>query len=199
MTTESEHYKQAINTLWPEVEAHFAQHIGTLIRLIPLMGEKYKQKIAGLAKDYVNEGKHITQDNPFNVTITEGGWAGNGRIIRDAIHHYYLVKAFPGLLEPDAVFDGLHYLYGTHPDSDISLVSNVGTVSKSVAYGMNRADFSFISGGVVPGILIIKPDLPENNEEWPFFWGQNEYVINIAASYIMLVHAVDDLLSSSAK
>ena len=64
---------------------------------------------------------------------------------------------------------------------------------------MNRADFSFISGGVVPGILIIKPDLPENNEEWPFFWGQNEYVINIAASYIMLVHAVDDLLSSSAK
>ena len=54
----------------------------------------------------MNEGKHITQDSPFNVTITEGGWAGNGRIIRDAIHHYYLVKAFPGLLEPDAVLMG---------------------------------------------------------------------------------------------
>lgn len=199
MSTGDEQYKQAINTLWPEVEAHFAQHIGTLVRLIPLMGDNYKQKIELLAKDYVNEGRHITQGNPFNVTITEGGWAGNGRIIRDAIHHYYLVKAFPGLLEPDAVYDGLHYLYGTHPDSDISLVSNVGTVSKRVAYGMNRADFSFISGGVVPGILIIKPDLPENNEEWPFFWGQNEYVINIAASYIMLVHAANDLLNSSAE
>ena len=53
----------------------------------------------------------------------------------------------------------------------------------------------FIAGGIVPGVLVLKPDFPENKEDWPFFWGQNEYVINLGASYIYLVHAAQDLLS----
>jgi hypothetical protein len=61
---------------------------------------------------------------------------------------------------------------------------------------MNRADFSFISGGIVPGILILKPDYPENHEDWPFFWGENEYVVNLAASYIFLVNAAEDVLNN---
>jgi hypothetical protein len=73
-------------------------------------------------------------------------------------------------------------------------VSGVGARSKTVAYGMNRADFSFIAGGIVPGILLIKPDLPENKEDWPFLWGENEYVISLAASYLFLANAVDELL-----
>jgi hypothetical protein len=55
---------------------------------------------------------------------------------------------------------------------------------------MNRADYSFIAGGVVPGVLIIKPDLPENKEDWPFLWGQNEYVVSVGASYLYLANAV---------
>jgi hypothetical protein len=80
-----------------------------------------------------------------------------------------------------------------HPGSFISFVSGVGTVSKEVAYGSNRADFSFIAGGVVPGVLIIKPDFPENHEDWPFFWGENEYVVTEGALWIELVHAAEDL------
>lgn len=90
----------------------------------------------------------------------------------------------------------MNYLLGTHPDSDRSFVSGVGTVSKNVAYGMNRANFSFISGGVVPGVLILKPDLPENREDWPFFWGQNEYVVNMAAYFVYFALAVDDLATA---
>ena len=71
--------------------------------------------------------------------------------------------------------------YGTHTDSDFSFVSSVGTRSKSVAYGNNRADFAFIAGGVVPGVLILKPDFPENKEDWPFLWGENAYVVNMGA------------------
>jgi endoglucanase len=48
-----------------------------------------------------------------------------------------------------------------------------------VAYGSHRADFSFIAGGIVPGVLILKPDFPENKEDRPFLWGENEYVINV--------------------
>ncbi len=59
---------------------------------------------------------------------------------------------------------------------------------KKRMYGNNRADFGFIAGAVVPGILILKPDLPENMEDWPFLWGENEAVIDICAEYILLVN-----------
>jgi hypothetical protein len=96
------------------------------------------------------------------------------------------------------VFRALDYLHGTHPGHDLSFVSGVGTRSKEVAYGSNRADFSFIAGGVVPGALIVRPDLPENSETWPFFWGQNEYVVNMSPMYVALVHAAIELLGEGA-
>lgn len=46
------------------------------------------------------------------------------------------------------------------------------TDSKVVVYKNIHADFSFIARGVVPGVLILAPDLPENNEEWPIFQGK---------------------------
>jgi hypothetical protein len=110
---------------------------------------------------------------------------------------YYLHRAFPDVFPPDHTLRALDYLYGTHPDSDISFVSAVGAHSKRVAYGNNRADFSFIAGGIVPGVLILKPDYPENKEDWPFFWGENEYVINLGASYIFLVHAAHELATQA--
>lgn len=72
-------------------------------------------------------------------------------------------------------------------------MSGVGAKSKLVAYGNNRADFSFIASGVVPGVLILKPDFPENREDWPLFRSQNEYVIPLAASYIYLAQAAAEL------
>jgi hypothetical protein len=43
----------------------------------------------------------------------------------------------------------------------------------------------------------MRPDFPENKENWPFFWGENEYIVDIAASYIYLVNAADDLLKDT--
>ena len=57
----------------------------------------------------------------------------------------------------------------------------------------------FIAGGVVPGVLILKPDFPENKEDWPFLWGENEYVIGIGAHYIFLAHAVADLVKAGGE
>jgi hypothetical protein len=136
----------------------------------------------------------FTGANPYGVPITTGGWAGNGAVIQTGLTDYAVHKAFPALSDGKAVFRALDYLHGTHPGSDISFVSGVGTRSKEVAYGSNRADFSFIAGGVVPGALILKPDFPENSENWPFFWGENEYVVNMSPSYIALALAAIDLL-----
>jgi hypothetical protein len=114
--------------------------------------------------------------------------------MESAITNYWLHEAFPDLIDPENTFKGLNYLFGCHPGSNISFVSAVGVNSKKVAYGNNRADFSFIAGGIVPGVLVLPPDFPENKEDWPFLWGENEYVIPMGSSYIFLVNAALDLL-----
>jgi len=127
------------------------------------------------------------------VPITTRGWAGNHAVISWAVANYHLHRAFPELVGREHVLRGLEYILGRHPVSNVSFVSGVGTHSKRIAYGMNRADFTFIAGGVVPGVLVLKPDFPEHKEDWPFLWGENEYVIDICAEYIFLANAVNDL------
>ena len=61
-----------------------------------------------------------------------------------------LTNSFRILWIPEYVYKGLNYIFGCHPYSNISFVSAVGTRSKKITYGNNRADFSFIAGGVVP-------------------------------------------------
>ncbi len=192
ITTGEAKYVQAIEKLLGEVE--FAFNASWFIRAIPHMNANFKLVLNNKALAYREQLKEIESKNPFAVPITEGGWAGSGAVIRHALNNYYIHKAFPDVVSRESVLQGLNFLYGTHPAHNLSLVSNVGTRSKEVAYGMNRADFSFISGGIVPGILVLKPDFPENHEDWPFFWGQNEYVVNLAASYIFLVNAAEELL-----
>lgn len=192
ITTGEAKYAQAVEKLFAQVE--FAPNASWFIRAIPHMNADFKQQLKSKAQIYQTELAATQAKNPFGVPITEGGWAGSGWVIRHATNNYYIHKAFPELVDRESVLQGLNFLYGTHPAHNLSLVSNVGTRSKEVAYGMNRADFSFISGGIVPGILVLKPDYPENHEDWPFFWGENEYVVNLAASYIFLVNAAEDVL-----
>lgn len=193
--TGDDRYKNRINEMYPEISKKFGWLAGTIAQAIPLMDEKFKAQVEPQVKTYMDNLAAFNQ-NPFGVFISTGGWAGNGGIIQNSINCYLLHQHFPDLVNPELVYQGLNYIYGTHPDSDISFVSAVGAHSKQVAYGNNRADFTFIAGGIVPGVLILKPDFPENKEDYPFFWGENEYVVNLGASYIFLVNAVDNLLNN---
>jgi endoglucanase len=194
ITTSNQEYAQRINELLPIIQKQFGRYASLAVRAIPFMPKQYKDKLVPCVLSYKKQLDSVYRDNPYGVPITKGGWAGNGTVINFAITNYYLHKYFPQQITKEDVFSGLNYIYGCHPASDISFVSGVGTRSKEIAYGNNRADFSFIAGGVVPGVLIIPPDYPENKEDWPFFWGENEYVVNVGASYIYLVHAVNTLL-----
>jgi hypothetical protein len=164
---------------------------------MPYMDESYSKKIESLVKNYKVNIDKLYLENPFGVPITTGTWAGGGAVINYAVINYILYKAFPKSIDEEYVFNGLNYIYGCHPGSDISFVSGVGTRSKKIAYGNNRADYSFIAGGIVPGVLILKPDFLENKEDWPFLWGENEYVINMGSNYIFLVNAVKDFLKEN--
>lgn len=195
ITTGKNEFKDSIMNMVPEFEKQFGRYAAIAVKALPYMDNTYRQRIEQLVIAYKSNLEGTAQQNPFGVPIGTGGWAGNGQVIGFAINNYLLHKAFPSIIDKEYVFRGLNYLYGCHPGSNISLVSAVGLQSKEVAYGNNRADFSFIAGGIVPGMLILSPDLPENKEDWPFIWGENEYVINLGASYIFLVHAVDGLLN----
>jgi hypothetical protein len=196
VTTGDSRFADRFEKFMPEIEKGLVAYADCAVRAIPYMDADYKKSIKSLTKQHREFLDIQKLNNPFGVLITEFGWAGNSAVVRVAINNYYLHKAFPDLIRAEDVFRGLNYIYGTHPDSDISFVSAVGAHSKKVAYGMNRADFSFIAGGVVPGVLIIKPDFPENKEDWPFLWGENEYVVSLAAQYIFLAAAADDLLGA---
>ncbi|MET0393868.1 MAG: glycoside hydrolase family 9 protein [Chitinophagaceae bacterium] len=197
ITTGKQKFADSIAAMLPLFEKQFGRFALPAVRALPYMDAGYRQKLEALVRVYKISLDRIAAQNPFGVPIGTGGWAGSGQVIGFAITNYVLHKAFPQLIGPEYVFRGLNYLYGCHPGSDISLVSAVGTRSKEIAYGNNRADFSFIAGGIVPGVLILPPDFPENKEDWPFLWGENEYVINLGASYIFLVHAVSELLQGN--
>jgi endoglucanase len=129
------------------------------------------------------------------VPISGGGWGGSGRVVGWATTNYFAHKYFPDIISSEYVYKGLNFIFGCHPYCNLSFVSSVGTRSKKITYGNNRADFCFIAGGIVPGILILKPDFPENKEDWPFLWGENEVTVGGCADYILLSTAVNHMVN----
>jgi endoglucanase len=194
LSTKDKHYAGRFEELlWPAMERGVNWNIRHAVRAVPFMDEAYKEKLRPFVQKYKTANDALFAQNPYGVPITTGGWAGNGSVINWAITNYLLHKIYPEIIGPEYTYRGLDYIYGCHPGSNISFVSGVGTHSKKVAYGSNRADYTFIAGGVVPGVLVLKPDFPENKEDWPFLWGENEYVIDICAAYIFLANAALDL------
>jgi len=194
ITTKDEKYAKIFeDAIWTGLDRSVAFSMAPALQAYPYMDKEYQAKL----RDYVVKYKAVSdgyeKDNPYGVPPGRSGWGNNGAIINWATTNYYANKYFPDIIGPEYVYKGLDYIFGTHPYSNLSFVSDVGTKSKKVTYGNNRANFSFIAGGVVPGILMLKPDFPENKEDWPFFWGENEVVIGICSQYIFLGAAVNSM------
>jgi endoglucanase len=195
ISTRNPKYATAVRELLPQMREHFrGDNIAMLVLALPFMDAAYASALEEMAQDYREKINEAENENPFGVPITRGGWAGNSAVMSFGVSSYWLNKVFPEVVEDELVYRSLNYIFGTHPDSNYSFVSGVGARSQTQAYGNNRADFSFIPGGVVPGVLVLPPDYPENKSDWPFFWGQNEYVIPMGSRYIFLVHAAQKLL-----
>ncbi len=193
LATGDAQYAAAVNAWYGDAEPFFGAIAPVAISIRSLMDPAYEERLKASATIWLEGARAARTDNPFGVEITRGGWAGSGTVVNQAISGEAIHTAWPDLVPAQEVLDGFDYVLGRHPAHNLSLVSAVGANSKMVAYGSNRADFSFIAGGVVPGILILKPDYPENREDYPFFWGENEYVIPLAAQYIYLSQAAAEL------
>lgn len=170
-------------------------HMPIAVRAAMYLGDAYREQLQPYVQQYITFMEELQQRNPFGLPIETKGWAGNSMVINYGIANYYLHKIYPQLHTADNVLKAAHYIFGCHPVSNVSFVLSVGVKTKHVAYGSNRADFSFIPGGVVPGLLFLQPDFPEHKDDWPFFWGENECVIDVGAAYIFFSHALQEVVA----
>ena len=189
ISTHREVYRQRLKELVPAVRAKFAFLGSTASRAIPLMDDQFRKDIAEGLAAYKPKLEHMLTENPYAVPISTGAWGGAGAVTQFATEMYFLHRAFPELVGPEHTLSAIDYVLGRHPVSNVSYVSGVGAESKLIAYGNNRADYTFIPGGIIPGVVIIQPDFPELNEGWPFLWYENEYVVDTVTSYIVAANA----------
>ena len=183
--------------IWQGLERSPDRTISEALLAVPYFGKEYKEKLEPYIKKLKTENDSLLVKNPYGVPIGTRHWGGDNEVVSWAIMNYHAHKAFPEIIGPEYTLRGIGYLFGCHPYSNLSFVADVGTHSKKVIYGRTRADFSNVAGGVVPGLLMMKPDFLENKDDWPFLWGENECVIDLAGEYIFLGNAVKDLVDNN--
>ncbi|MBO4269017.1 MAG: glycoside hydrolase family 9 protein [Bacteroidaceae bacterium] len=131
---------------------------------------------------------------PYGVPYQPSIWGAGWDIQSFGYQQYFLVSAYPEIFDMKPMLSALNFVLGCHPGSNqASFASGVGAQSATVGYGLNRADWSYIPGGVISGTAMIRPDFPELLT-WPFLWQQTEYVLGGGSShYMFLVLAAQQL------
>ncbi len=129
----------------------------------------------------------LAAETPYGVPYRPSIWGAGWDIQRFGYEYYFLADAYPDIFPRETIYNALNFILGCHPGSNsASFASGVGAQSVTVAYGLNRADWSYIPGGVVSGTALIRPDFPELLE-FPFLWQQTEYVLGGGSSHYMFL------------
>jgi len=159
---------------------------------------KMQSKLLHVLTTYNNNIDSLKESTPFGVPYKPFIWGAGWIIQRYGVEQYYLYKAWPEIFNQEGFLNALNFILGSHPGCNTaSFVSGVGAKSVDVAYGINRADWSYIPGGVVSGTALIRPDFPEL-KRWPYLWQQTEYVIGGGATnYMFLVLAANENFKAS--
>ena len=199
LTTGEDKYKAFLLSETDFIVAHI-ENLGWIISraIDKINDEAFTETIRGamivLKKRLDEQSRETPYGIPYRPYIWGAGWA----IQRLGFEYYFLHEAFPDIFEPDLVFHALNFVLGCHPGSNTaSFASGVGAKSATAAYGANRADWSYIPGGVVSGTALIRPDFPELLD-FPFLWQQGEYIVGGGSScYMFLVLAAKQLLQNN--
>jgi len=196
LTTNDAKYQKDIYDMKDQVVRSLSQTGASVARIFSrCKNEEFKTEVLAAFKELSSLLEKRQTENPFGVPYNIAIWGDGWGIQRLGMQQYFLHKNLPEMFGTDLLFNALNFVLGNHPgENTSSFASGVGSRSVLQAYGVNRADRSFIPGGVVSGTGIIRPDFPEL-KEWPYFWQQTEYVMGGGATHFMfLVLAADDLL-----
>ena len=190
-TNGGDQYKKRLTQMFPQ------QRFGTsgwmAVRVLPYMDADFQKQVEDAVKSYVPQLDAELAQTPFGVPPSLGTWGAAPSVADMGTRMYFLHKAFPKLVGTDYTLRAANYLLGTHPVSSTSYISSIGTASKLKAYGNNRADNTFIPGGLIPGYIIIKPDFPETIDDFGFLWFENEYTIGAASKWVLAANAANAL------
>lgn len=150
-----------------------------------------RQALTTYCADLEKQSKETPYGIPYRPHIWGAGWD----IQAFGYRHYFLHTAYPDIFGTTPIYNALDFVLGCHPGLNTqSFASGVGTQSATVGYGLNRADWSYIPGGVISGTALIRPDFPELLV-FPYLWQQVEYVMGGGSShYMFLVLAAQQLV-----
>ncbi|MBN1406755.1 MAG: glycoside hydrolase family 9 protein [Calditrichaceae bacterium] len=190
ITTEKQEYKDQLCEMNSEISAGFmwtAPSFGRVLEHIDCQAFKDSVNAAALASKPMAE-KMMAQ-SPFGSRL--------GGAEYSAFSAYYLHKYWPDLYPAETLFKYINYLLGCRPGSTTgSLISGVGVNSPTVAYGTNRADWSYIPGGTFwAAVNLVNPDLAED-KNWPFLWQEREYIITAPCYFMFAVIGADRILEN---
>lgn len=152
-----------------------------------------RQALPELQKMY----REYSEKTPYGVPHDRGNRSSGSWEPQHLGYNYcYLQDAYPDMFPPEYIYNAMQYLLGMHPgQNQSSFVTGVGAETMKQAYGTNRADWSYIPGGVAPGTNLIRPDLPELLR-FPFLWQEGEYCLGGHSTWFMyMVMASDRILN----
>jgi hypothetical protein len=157
---------------------------------------KYSDTIIAAVKAYRTRVDEQEKKTPYGMPYEPDIWGAGWGIQEFGVQQYFLHTSFPDIFPPTFMLHAMNFVLGVHPGVNTSsFASGVGSRSLTVAYGINRDDWSYIPGGVGSGTALIRPDFPELLV-WPYLWQQTEYVLGGGSSNLMfMVLAADKLLN----
>ncbi|MDB4881796.1 MAG: glycoside hydrolase family 9, partial [Gemmatimonadetes bacterium] len=197
LTTGKPEYRDTLLALREPIVARIGSVGWVLGRALPAMRDSaftsaIRTAVATQFATVVERQKKTPYGVPYEPVIWGAAWG----VQAFGVQQYYLHRAFPDVVNADYLLNALNFILGVHPGRNTrSFASGVGSESMTTAYGFNRADWSYIPGGVVSGTNLIRPDLPEL-KNYPFLWQQAEYVMGGGATnYMFLALAADQVLN----
>ena len=200
LTTQDELYADAV-LRETDLVVSAPEHLGWIAARIvgPLKNEAFAAALRESLLRYRKQEDEQTSHSPYGVPYRPHIWGAGWLIQKLGCDRYWLCRAFPDIFPPDLCCNALSFVLGCHPGRSVSFASGVGAESVTAAYGFNRADASYIPGGVVSGTALIRPDFPEL-KNWPFLWQQTEYVLGGGSSrFMFLVLAVRELMAAEER
>ncbi|MBN1764279.1 MAG: glycoside hydrolase family 9 protein [Sedimentisphaerales bacterium] len=187
LTTGKESYKKELCGMVDVIETNFMFVGWSLGRVMPLIDNKeFQERVTQAARAHQEQLARMLTENPFGCPLD------NMEII--GFTQYFYCKGWPEIFSTDNLYAVVNFLLGCHPGvTTNSLVSGIGANSPVIAYGFNRADWSYVPGGTFWNAFnLVRPDLPED-KVWPFLWQEREYIVNGACMYMFTILAADQL------
>jgi len=192
-------YRQRLEAMFPSTARELASGGWSAVRALPYLDAAYRTRLKETVRAAMPQLNRYLAATPFGVPPSLGSWGGSAEVAELGAEMYFLHEAFPDLVGPEYTLRAANYLLGTHPVSSVSYISGIGTASKLKAYGNNRADDTFIPGGMIPGYIVIKPDFPECITDFGFLWFEDEYTVDAAATWVLEANAAAAIVREAAE